>query len=85
MEEGIDAVVAVSSRGPEPLCALYSRSCLEPVRRCADDGRLAMTSFWTAVSVHVLYPGALAEFGDSARIFQNVNAREDYERLKALA
>ena len=85
MEEGIDAVVAVSPGGPEPLCALYARSCLEPVRRCVDDGRLEMTSFWTAVCVHVFYPGALAEFGDPAQIFQNVNAREDYERLKALA
>jgi molybdopterin-guanine dinucleotide biosynthesis protein A len=85
IEEGIDAVVALSPRGPEPLCALYARSCLEPVRQCIDDGRLEMTAFWTAVCIHVLYPGALAEFGDPARMFQNVNAREDYERLKALA
>jgi molybdopterin-guanine dinucleotide biosynthesis protein A len=67
------------------LCAIYARSCLEPVRQSLDEGRLEMTSFWTAVCVHALYPEALAEFGDPGQLFVNVNAPADYERWKALA
>jgi molybdopterin-guanine dinucleotide biosynthesis protein A len=84
-EEGIDAVVAMSPSGPEPLCAIYGRGCLEPVRRNVEAGQLKMTSFWTEVCVHALYEKALADFGDAKQIFRNVNTAEDYAALRALA
>ena len=37
-----------------------------------------MTSFWTAVCVHAVYEGAVAEFGDPASLLRNVNAPADY-------
>lgn len=81
-EEGIDAVVAFSPSGPEPLCAVYARTCLEVVRQSVEAGELKMTSFWTGVCVHALYEGALAEFGDPAALFRNVNVLSDYEALR---
>jgi molybdopterin-guanine dinucleotide biosynthesis protein A len=83
-ETGIDAVVAFSPSGPEPLCAIYGRACLEPVRRNVEAGQLKMTSFWTEVCVHAFYEGAIADFGDPAQIFRNVNTKEDYAALRAL-
>ncbi len=82
-EEGIDAVVAFSPTGPEPLCAVYGRNCLEPIRQNVEAGRLKMTDFWTAVSVHALYPGALLDMGDPATLFKNANTAADYEALSA--
>ena len=79
-----DAVVPVSPRGPEPLCALYSATCLEPVRRRVAAGDLKMTAFWPDVRVLKLGPDELEVFGDAAELFLNVNAASDYKRARAL-
>jgi molybdopterin-guanine dinucleotide biosynthesis protein A len=84
-EEGIDAVACYSPSGPEPLCAVYSRSCLEAVRECIEAQRFKMTDFWTRICVHIVYPGALAEHGDPAGMFRNANTAADYEALVASA
>jgi molybdopterin-guanine dinucleotide biosynthesis protein A len=84
-EEGVDAVACYSPGGPEPLCAVYARSCLEPVRRNVEAGRLKMTDFWTEICIHVVYPGALEAHGQPDRIFRNANTPEDYERLSPSA
>lgn len=77
---GFDAIVPVGASGPEPLCAVYARECLEPIRRAVERGDLKMTSFWSEVSVREVQSAELAAFGDPARLFLNVNALEDYER-----
>jgi molybdopterin-guanine dinucleotide biosynthesis protein A len=80
-----DAVVPLSPRGPEPLCAAYGPRCLDPVRRAVDGGRLKMTSFWPDVTVRELAPAELLPFGDPAVLFLNVNGPEDYDRARRLA
>ena len=84
-EEGIDAVVAFSPAGPEPLCAVYARTALDAVRQSVEAGELKMTSFWTGICVRALYEAALAEFGDPAALFRNVNEQADYQALRAPA
>ena len=78
-DPGADAVVPAGPRGPEPLCALYRSSCLDPVRRRLAAGELRMTSFWPDVRVRALDGDALAALGDPARLFANVNAPADYD------
>ena len=79
---GWDAVVPRSPGGPEPLCAVYTRACVEPIRRGLLAGNAKMTSFWPDVRVREMSPGDLARFGDPAALFANVNADDDYARLK---
>ena len=79
---GWDAVVPRSPGGPEPLCAIYSRACVDPIRRRLRAGDAKMTSFWPDVRVREISPGDLARFGDPASLFANVNAESDYARLK---
>lgn len=81
----VDAIVPVSPRGPEPLCAVYGAACLEAVRRCVAAGDLKMTGFWPDVRVREVGPEELEAFGDPAELFLNVNAPEDYERARALS
>ena len=59
-----DAVVPVSRRGPEPLCAVYGAGCLDPVRRCVEREDLKMTAFWARVRVQEVGPDQLGAFGD---------------------
>jgi molybdopterin-guanine dinucleotide biosynthesis protein A len=75
--EGYDAVVPVSARGPEPLCALYRSSCIEPIGRCLSRGELKMTSFWPEVRVREMPPEELRVFGDVEELFRNLNTPED--------
>jgi molybdopterin-guanine dinucleotide biosynthesis protein A len=81
--EGKDAVVAFTPAGPEPLCAIYGRNCLEPIRQNVEARRLKVTDFWTAVCVKALYPGALLDLGDPATLFRNANTAADYDSLRA--
>jgi molybdopterin-guanine dinucleotide biosynthesis protein A len=80
-----DAVVPVSRRGPEPLCAVYGAGCLAPVRRCVEREDLKMTAFWAQVRVQEVGPDQLGAFGDPDELFLNVNAPEDYDRARTLA
>lgn len=82
LAEGFDVVVPVWSRGPEPLCAVYRRSCLDPVLGRLQAGELRMTSFWPEVRVRRLGEAELARHGDPAVFLRNVNTPEDYQRAR---
>jgi molybdopterin-guanine dinucleotide biosynthesis protein A len=72
-----EAVVPVSPRGPEPLCAAYAPSCLEPIRRRVAAGEMRMTSSWPEVRVLELGPLELQAFGDPEGFFRNLNTPAD--------
>jgi molybdopterin-guanine dinucleotide biosynthesis protein A len=77
LSPGHDAVVPVTRRGPEPLCAVYSPACLEAVRQRIGAGDLKMTSFWPAVRVREVLPRELRRYGDPEVLFRNLNAPGD--------
>jgi molybdenum cofactor guanylyltransferase len=77
-----DALVPVTSSGPEPLCAVYRGRCLPAVARRLELGDRRMTSFWPDVRVRQVGEGELARFGDPARLFRNLNTPEDYEAAR---
>jgi molybdopterin-guanine dinucleotide biosynthesis protein A len=79
LAEGADAVVPRSSRGPEPLCAVYGPACLEPIRRRVAAGELRMTSFWPGMRVREVRAEELAAFGDPDDLFRNLNTPADLE------
>jgi molybdopterin-guanine dinucleotide biosynthesis protein A len=79
LSEGWDAVVPVSPRGPEPLCALYGPACLAPMRRRMAAGELSMTAFWPDVRVRRPAADELARQGDPDLVFRNLNAPGDLE------
>ncbi len=84
LAEGADAVVPVSPRGEEPLCAVYGHACLAPARRCVAEGRLKMTAFWPEVRVRHVEAADLAAFGDPEHLFRNLNTPEEYEAARRL-
>lgn len=81
LSRGHDAVVARSSRGPEPLCAVYRAACRGPVRRRLQAGDLKATSFWPDVDV-LEVDEAVAGLGPLDPLFRNVNTLDDYERAR---
>jgi molybdenum cofactor guanylyltransferase len=79
-----DIVVPRSERGYHPLCAVYSRACLEPVAARLADGHLKMLDLLAAVRVREVPAEELRRFGDPDRLLANVNTPADYAGLEAL-
>jgi molybdopterin-guanine dinucleotide biosynthesis protein A len=79
-----DIVVPRTDRGYHPLCAVYSRACIEPIARRLAAGRLKVADLFDDVDTRVIAAGELDRFGDSRRLLANVNTPADYEGLEAL-
>lgn len=83
-----DEVVAPASesrRGLEPLCAYYGVDCRAAIERAIERGDRAIISFFDEVRVRRLPPETVRRFGDSERLFWNVNTPEDRERAERWA
>ena len=81
--EGFDAIVPQSVGGLEPLHAIYSKSCLEPILQHLENGDLKIQSFFREVKVKHIHQTEIERFDPELRTFFNINYREDYQRVKA--
>jgi molybdopterin-guanine dinucleotide biosynthesis protein A len=69
----------------EPLHAVYTQACLDPIRRCVErQGR--NTDFLPEVRVRAIEPPEIRGFDPDMRSFLNLNTPEEYaEALKILS
>ena len=78
-----DIVVPQSERGYHPLCAVYTRACLEPVAARLADRRLRMRELVDSLRTRVVPVDEIRKFGDPDRLLANVNTPADYAGLEA--
>ena len=74
---GNDATVPESPRGLEPLCAVYAGSARSPLAAALESGDLSVHRALRALRLGIMPAGRVAEFGDPAILFRNINAAED--------
>jgi molybdopterin-guanine dinucleotide biosynthesis protein A len=79
-----DVVVPESERGYHPLCAVYTRACLEPAAARLADRRLRMRELVDVMRTRVVPVEDVRRFGDPDRLLANVNTPADYADLEAL-
>jgi molybdopterin-guanine dinucleotide biosynthesis protein A len=81
---GIDAdlVIPRTSRGYEPLCAIYSRACAPSIRERLTRGELEASRLPDGVTVAEVGPETVAAYDPDGLLFVNVNTPHDYERAK---
>jgi molybdenum cofactor guanylyltransferase len=81
-----DAAVVVpqTDRGYHPLCAVYTRACLEPVAARIAERRLAVRELFADVSTRVVTAAEMSRFGAPSRLLANVNTPDEYAGLDAL-
>jgi molybdopterin-guanine dinucleotide biosynthesis protein A len=79
-----DVVVPVAEDFAQPLCAVYSKACLGPIKRELDAGRFKLTGFYENVRVLEVPPEVWARFDASAASFLNLNRDEDLSRAEAI-
>lgn len=77
-----DAAVPRSEAGPQPLCAVYARSCIATIRARLDQGALQVSALTHAIDVTHLDPPELAPFDPDGILFMNINRPSDYRRAR---
>jgi molybdenum cofactor guanylyltransferase len=75
-----DLVIPRTPRGFEPLCAVYSKACLEPIRARLARRALEASVVPEGVRVAEVGPEMLAAHDPDGLLFVNVNTPHDYER-----
>jgi molybdopterin-guanine dinucleotide biosynthesis protein A len=76
-----DAVVPRCERGYHPVCAVYTRACLEPVARRLAGGQLKTIDLMLDVRTRIVTPEELDRFGGGATLLANVNTPDEYAGL----
>lgn len=81
---GRDLVVPVSEEFPQPLCAVYSKACLEPFRSQLEAGEYKITAAFGRLRPLYLRPDDWRPFDPDGLSFQNLNREEDLRRVAAI-
>ena len=84
MRRNVDAVVPCLEGQPEPLHALYSKTCLAPMDRMLRAGQLKIAPLFEAVRVRYVGEGTIDRFDPDHRSFFNVNSLADVEEALGL-
>ena len=77
-------VVPQTDRGYHPLCAVYTRACLEPVAARLAQRRLALHDLFADVPMRIVTAAEMSRFGAPSRLLANVNTPDEYAGLDAL-
>ena len=85
LREGYDAVVPVVDGRPEPTHALYSRTCIDPIRESVDAHQLKISSFFSDVRVRLVPEEEIRESDPELLSFFNINTQEDLDTAICLA
>jgi molybdopterin-guanine dinucleotide biosynthesis protein A len=81
-ESVADAVVPMNERGPEPLCAMYRKSCEPAIRGALEQGTRKVTEGLARVRVEYLELSEWKCFDSDGLLFKNMNTPADYEEAK---
>lgn len=74
-----DVCLPETEKGLEPLCAVYSKSCLPQIERALRSNRRRVTAFFSEVDVRIVKREELEGLDGVDLAFLNVNTREDLE------
>lgn len=79
LRDTADVIVPRWQKFPEPLHAVYSKACLEPVEKQIEAGNLKITRFYNDVTVRFIDREEIMRFDPQGRSFTNVNRPEDLQ------
>jgi molybdopterin-guanine dinucleotide biosynthesis protein A len=80
----IDIVMPETSAGFEPLCAVYSKRCLEPAQNHLEQKKLKITKTFRKSRIKTISEKVLCEIDPDLRSFFNINTPEDLKRAEEM-
>ncbi len=78
----IDVVVPRTRDGLQPLHAVYSKTCLEPMKRLMESGNCRIADFYSMVKVKIVDERDFSSLDPTRESFINVNTPEDLLLIK---
>jgi molybdopterin-guanine dinucleotide biosynthesis protein A len=85
LSPGQDVVIPRIGELTEPLHAIYSKECLQPMERLLSAGRLKIIDFFPEVRVRYIEEQEIKLFDPQCLSFLNINTPADLEKAKSLA
>jgi molybdenum cofactor guanylyltransferase len=79
---GYDVVVPRTEDGFQPLHAVYSKRCLEPILKILMEERTRILDFYPLVRVRTVEAGELLSIDPEMQSFVNINTPEELNRLR---
>lgn len=76
-----DAVVPVIKGRLEPLCAVYSQSCIEPIANCLEANIKKVVQVYSQIRILTIDEDELDIAGEAEKMFYNLNTPQDLQRL----
>ena len=81
---GFDIVVPRIKEKLEPLCAVYSKNCLAPVRELLEQNELKIIELYPLVKVSYIEEAEIDRFDPERLSFFNINSQADLDRARRL-
>ena len=78
IEPGVDLVIPETEKGLEPLCAVYSKGCLNLVEQRIHENKLKISRVFKNRRIKKIPEGKLREKDPQLFSFYNINTPEDY-------
>ena len=79
--EGVDIVVPRWQGKFEPLHAIYSKRCIEPIKIQLEKNDLKITNFFSQLNLKIIEQEEVERFGHSGTLFLNINTQEEYSAV----
>jgi molybdopterin-guanine dinucleotide biosynthesis protein A len=79
-----DVVIPITGMGLEPLHALYSKKCIEPIKKVLERGELKITRFLSQVHVKYCEEEEIKKIDPSLASFTNVNTRKELLKIRSM-
>lgn len=80
LRHGFDAVVPKGTDGFEPLFAVYAKSCLEPMQRFLEEGKIRIFDLYPEINVRYVPTDELVNLAGDDRALVNVNTPAEFAR-----
>ena len=69
----------------QPLFAVYSKKCIQPIESCLGQGITKIIAFYPLVKVKYIDQEKLAEMGVTPRVFFNINTPDELQQARSIA
>ena len=82
--DGYDFVLPRVNKWYEPLHAIYSKNCVDPIKSILEEGKKVIVELFKYVKVKFIEAEEIDRFDPKHLSFFNINTREDLEKAKKI-
>jgi molybdopterin-guanine dinucleotide biosynthesis protein A len=82
---GFDIVVPRIQEKIEPLCAVYSKNCVDPIQELLEKNELKIIELYPMVTASYIEEAEIDRFDPEHLSFFNINSQSDLDRARRLA